>query len=71
MAMELPTEGRARLAELLVESLDPAELVSIERQWALEARGNTAVVRRLDTEMRCNSFTTWASPMAITQMHHL
>ena len=36
-AMELPTEARAQLAEMLIESLDPAEIADIERQWATEA----------------------------------
>lgn len=37
-AMDLPTESRARLADLLVESLDAAELGRIDRAWAAEAR---------------------------------
>jgi putative addiction module component (TIGR02574 family) len=36
-AMELPTEARAQLAEMLIDSLDPIELADIERQWAAEA----------------------------------
>ena len=35
-AMKLPTEARARLADLLVESLDADELGRIERLWATE-----------------------------------
>ena len=41
-AMKLPTEARARLADLLVESLDEQELGRIEKLWAAEA------VRRRD-----------------------
>jgi putative addiction module component (TIGR02574 family) len=37
-AMDLPTESRARLADLLVESLDAAELGPLDRAWASEAR---------------------------------
>ncbi|HEY3138988.1 MAG TPA: addiction module protein [Blastocatellia bacterium] len=36
-AMTLPSESRARLADLLVESLDADELGEIERLWAAEA----------------------------------
>ncbi|HEX9444623.1 MAG TPA: addiction module protein [Candidatus Binatia bacterium] len=41
-AMSLPTESRARLADLLVESLDAEELGRIDQMWIAEAR------RRLD-----------------------
>jgi putative addiction module component (TIGR02574 family) len=44
-AMEMPTESRAQLAELLVESLDPAELAGIERKWAAEAKRRRDEVR--------------------------
>ena len=36
-AMNLPTESRARLADLLVESLDEESLGRIDRLWATEA----------------------------------
>ena len=36
-AMTLPSESRARLADLLVESLDAEELGRIDRLWAAEA----------------------------------
>jgi len=36
-ALKLPTEARARLADLLVESLDAEEIGRIERLWAAEA----------------------------------
>jgi hypothetical protein len=36
-AMSLPTESRARLADLLVESLDANDLGRIDRLWAAEA----------------------------------
>lgn len=38
IALELPPESRARLAELLVESLHTAEPTDIDRAWAAEAR---------------------------------
>jgi hypothetical protein len=44
-AMELPTESRAHLADLLVESLDAAELSSIDRKWAAEAKRRRDEVR--------------------------
>jgi hypothetical protein len=37
-AMKLPTESRARLADLLVESLDAAALGKIDRLWIAEAK---------------------------------
>ena len=37
-AMNLPTESRARLADLLVESLDGNELSPIDRIWIGEAK---------------------------------
>ncbi len=37
-AMNLPTELRARLADLLVESLDADELGQIDRLWIAEAK---------------------------------
>ncbi len=40
--MKLPTEARARLADLLVESLDAQEIGRIEQLWAAQA------VRRRD-----------------------
>lgn len=36
-AMTLPSESRARLADLLVESLDVDDLGRIDRLWAAEA----------------------------------
>ena len=50
-AMKLPTEARARLADLLVESLDAQEIGRIERLWAAEA------VRRRD-EVRSGQVKT-------------
>lgn len=44
-AMELPAEGRAELAELLVESLDAAELSKIDRAWLAEAKRRRDEVR--------------------------
>lgn len=37
-AMKLPTESRARLADLLVESLDADKLGHIDRLWLAEAK---------------------------------
>ncbi len=50
-AMELPAEGRAQLADLLVESLDAAQLSRIDRVWLDEAK------RRRD-EVRSGSVST-------------
>jgi putative addiction module component (TIGR02574 family) len=36
-AMRLPTESRARLADLLIESLDADDLGQIDRLWLAEA----------------------------------
>lgn len=44
-AMKLPTESRARLADLLVESLDAAELGQIDRLWVAEAKRRRDEVR--------------------------
>jgi hypothetical protein len=44
-AMDLPTQSRARLADLLVESLDAAELGSLDHAWAAEARKRRDEVR--------------------------
>ena len=44
-AMTLPTEWRARLADLLVESLDADELGRIDRMWAAEAKRRRDEVR--------------------------
>lgn len=37
-AMSLPSESRARLADLLVESLNGEDLGEIERLWIAEAK---------------------------------
>lgn len=44
-AMSLPAESRARLADLLVESLQTGDLGSIDRMWAAEARRRRDEVR--------------------------
>jgi hypothetical protein len=44
-AMNLPTESRARLADLLVESLDAEELGQIDRLWVAEAKRRRDDVR--------------------------
>ena len=44
-AMTLPSESRARLADLLVESLDADEPGEIERLWAAEAKRRRDEVR--------------------------
>lgn len=44
-AMALPTESRAQLADLLVESLDGQELGSIDRLWVVEAKRRRDEVR--------------------------
>ena len=37
-AMSLPSESRARLADLLVESLNGEDLGEVERLWVAEAK---------------------------------
>ena len=44
-AMNLPTESRARLADLLVESLDADELGKVDRLWIAEAKRRRDEVR--------------------------
>ena len=44
-AMTLPIESRAQLADLLVESLDTAELGKIDQIWATEAKRRRDEVR--------------------------
>lgn len=44
-AMTLPSESRARIADLLVESLDAEELSRIDRLWAAEATRRRDEVR--------------------------
>ena len=44
-AMSLPTEARARLADLLVESLDADDLGRIDHLWIAEAKRRRDDVR--------------------------
>ena len=44
-AMSLPGESRARLADILVESLDTEALTEIDRLWLLEAKRRRDEVR--------------------------
>ena len=44
-AMNLPTESRARLADLLVESLDVDELRQFDQLWVVEAKRRRDEVR--------------------------
>lgn len=44
-AMDLPTESRARLADLLVESLDSGDLGHIHQLWVAEAKRRRDEVR--------------------------
>ena len=44
-AMTLPSESRARLADLLVESLEGADLGQIENLWITEAKRRRDEVR--------------------------
>jgi hypothetical protein len=44
-AMTLPVESRARLADILVESLDTDELGRIEQLWGTEAKRRRDEVR--------------------------
>lgn len=60
-ALDLPTELRAKLADLLVESLDGAALGSIDRSWSAEAK------RRRD-EIRDGQADGIAGPDALRQV---
>ena len=44
-AMELPGESRARLAELLVESLEADDIGQVEKVWVTEAKRRRDDVR--------------------------
>ena len=44
-AMELPGESRARLAELLVESLEADDIGPVEKTWLAEAKRRRDDVR--------------------------
>ena len=44
-AMHLPAESRAKLVDLLVESLDADELGRIEQMWVTEAKRRRDEVR--------------------------
>jgi hypothetical protein len=45
-AMTLPSESRAQLADLLVESLDAADLGRIDSLWMAEAKRRRDEVRK-------------------------
>ena len=49
-AMMLPTESRARLADILVESLDAADLTNLDHLWITEAKRRRDEVRAGETE---------------------
>ena len=49
-AMTLPGESRARLADLLVESLDADALTEIDRLWLTEAKRRRDEVRAGDVK---------------------
>lgn len=57
-AMEMSAEGRAELADLLVESLNSAELGRIDRAWLAEAK------RRRD-EVRSGAASTVSASVAM------
>jgi putative addiction module component (TIGR02574 family) len=60
-AMELPAEGRAELADLLVESLGTAELGRIDRAWLAE-------VKRRRDEVRSGRSSTIPADEAVRQV---
>ena len=49
-AMTLPGESRARLADILVESLDAADLTQLDEMWIAEAKRRRDEVRAGKTE---------------------
>jgi hypothetical protein len=60
-AMNLPVESRARLADILVESLDTSELGRIEQLWIADAK------RRRD-EVRYAKVPTIPGPEALRKI---
>ena len=60
-AMALPSESRARLADLLVESLEGDDLGRIEQLWIIEAK------RRRD-EVRSGTVETVPGEEALRQV---
>ena len=62
-AMSLPTESRAKLADLLVQSLNAGELGAIDGLWAAEAK------RRRD-EVRSAQVETIQGDEALSRMRH-
>ena len=44
-AISLPGESRARLADLVVESLEDVELGAVEEQWLIEAKRRRNEIR--------------------------
>lgn len=60
-ALSLPSEARALLAELLVESLDPAEDEALRELWAAEA------IRRRD-EVRSGRVQTITGDQALARV---
>jgi len=60
-AMEMPAEGRAELADLLVESLNAVELGRIDRAWLAEAK------RRRD-EVRSGAASTVSAQEAMNRV---
>ena len=60
-AMSLSVESRAKLADLLVESLDSVELGRIEQLWVTEAK------RRRD-EVRSGKVTSISGPEALRKV---
>lgn len=60
-AMRLPSESRARLADILVESLEVDDLGRIERMWITEAK------RRRD-EVRTGKVETVSGDEALRQV---
>jgi hypothetical protein len=63
-AMSLPVESRARLADLLVESLDTDELNQIEQTWLAEAK-------RRRNEIRHGKVKTIADPEALRKVRDI
>lgn len=63
-AMLLPSEARARLADLLVESLDGADLGQVEDRWITEAK------RRRD-EVRAGRSQTIPGEQALQEVRDL
>ena len=60
MAMSLPTESRAELAEILIQSLDEKENEEVKFAWLAE-------IRRRDQEIRAGASVTKSADQVLRE----